>query len=219
MSPSTRRIGSILPFVLCLLAGCAPNSGTVGPTFDASDGGFQSRNGGPITLAVRTPTGAVTSGDGTPTVDRDGRPTVPVESVSTTATGPGGYALATETEARWVATNTVMRNVYLRRGADGQWVINSSTGTDLRIKAAKIELDPASGILKGEDLTFETVASEPFRASNESLTALKDWYLAQTEAQRKVFIAQVEAQASAVKESMPTLANALTQIVGFLAKF
>lgn len=218
MSPSLRRIASILPFALCLLAGCAANSGTVGPTFDASDGGFTARNGGPITLAVRTPTGAVSSADGTPSLDRDGRPTVPVESVSTTATGPGGYALATETEARWVATNTVMRNVYLRRGADGQWVINSSTGTDLRIKAAKLELDPSTGLLKGEDLTFETIASEPFRASNESLTALKEWFLAQTEAQRAVFIAQMEAQAATIKESLPTVANAITQIVSFLTK-
>lgn len=198
------------------LGGCAPNSGTVGQTFKQGDNTRELRNTGPITLAVDTPTGAVTGADGGAILGTDGKPVVPVESVSTSSTGPGGYVVADGQQSRGLLNNTVIRNVHFSKEADGNIVFNSVSGTDVRATAESLVFNPSTGQLEGKGLKFETLASTPFDSSNQSLIAWKDAWKVQSEAQRAVDIAQIERTADLLKNVVPSVAAELTKIAQFL---
>lgn len=209
---------SLLALLTTNLAACADNKGTVGQTFLQGANQRELRNAGPVTLAVDSPTGAVTDADGGAIVGQDGKPIVPIESLSTSGTGPGGYALADAKQARWLATNTVMRNVYFSKAPDGQLTINSNTGTDLRVTADSLVFNPATGQFEGKGFRFETLASTPFEASNASLAAWKEAFNAQTDAQKQVVIQQLQASAETLKTVAPTVAQQLVNLVEFLTK-
>ena len=214
-------IAPLLLMVVCAgimlsMAACASNSGTVGQTFKQGDNAREVRNGGPITLAVDTPAGAVTDGGGTPVVDKDGKPIVPVESVSTSSTGPGGYVVADGQQSRGLLNNTVIRNVHFSKDDAGNIVFNSVSGTDVRATAESLVVDPATGKIEGHGLKFETLASTPFDASNQSLIAWKDAFNKQTQAQKDAAIAQINATADLLKTTVPSVAGQLADIAKFL---
>jgi len=198
------------------LGGCASNSGTVGQTFRQGDNQRELRNTGPITLAVDTPTGAVQDANGGAVLGADGKPVVPVESVSTSSTGPGGYVLADGKQSRALLNNTVVRNIAFAKQPDGNIVFNSVSGTDVRATADSLTFNPATGQLEGKGLKFETLASTPFDSSNQSLIAWKDAWKTQAEAQKAVDIAQSERTADLLKNVVPSVAAELTKIAQFL---
>jgi len=214
-------IAPLLLMVVCAgimlsMAACASNSGTVGQTFKQGENARELRNGGPITLAVDTPAGAVTDGGGTPVVGKDGKPIVPVESVSTSSTGPGGYVVADGQQSRGLLNNTVIRNVHFSKDDAGNIVFNSVSGTDVRATAESLVVDPATGKIEGHGLKFETLASTPFDASNQSLIAWKDAFNQQTQAQKDAAIAQINATADLLKTTVPSVAGQLADIAKFL---
>jgi len=204
-------IGLMVP-----LGGCASNQGTVGQTFKQGDNTRELRNTGPVTLAVDTPAGAVTGADGGAILGADGKPVVPVESVSTSSTGPGGYVVADGQQSRGLLNNTVIRNVHFSKDDAGNVVFNSVSGTDVRATADSLVLDPATGKIEGHGLKFETLASTPFDASNASLVAWKDAFKQQTQSQRDAAIAQINATADLLKTTVPSVAGQLADIAKFL---
>lgn len=206
----------MLGVLMVLVGGCASNQGTVGQTFTQGDNARELRNGGPITLAVDTPTGAVTDANGGAVLDKDGKPVVPVESVSTSSTGPGGYVLADSKQSRALLNNTVVRNIAFAKDPDGKVIFNSVSGTDVRATAESLSFNPATGQLEGKNLKFETLASAPFDASNASLVAWKEAFQQQTQAQRDAAIAQINATADLLKSTVPSVAGELTKIAQFL---
>lgn len=196
-----RSIGTFL--LLCFIIlfatlGCASNKGTVGETFRHDAAEQTSTNGSPTKIGILTPTGAIEDANGTVIVDKEGRPTVPVESIFTSSTGPGFVSVSSAKETRAVSTNTVIRSFSLTPTPEGRWVLNVTSGTDVKASATAddFKFDPKTYSLTGKNLhaTFETLTSTPFRASNESLAAWKEVYLKMTEEQRTVFVAQLEAQ-------------------------
>lgn len=199
-----------------VMAGCVGNNGTVGQTIRQDANGSMSTNGPPITLSVTSPTGAIADAAGQPVLNSKGDVTVPEEKSQLTATGPTGYSVSTIDETRWLAANQVMRSIFMRSDGAGKWTMNSSTGTDVRVTADEINFNPNTGELIGKGFKFETLASDPFKASNESLAQLKEWFQSLTEAQKAVFITQMQAQADTIKESMPTVANAILKVVEFV---
>lgn len=199
-----------------VMGGCASNGGTVGQTFTQGDNARELRNGGPITLAVDTPTGAVTDGNGDAVLDQHGKPVVPVESVSTSSTGPGGYVVADGTQTRGLLNNTVIRNVHFSKDEAGRIIFNSVSGTDVRATADSLVFNPSTGELQGSGLKFETLASTPFDSSNQSLIAWRDAFNQQTQAQKDAAIAQINATADLLKNTVPSVAGELTKIAQFL---
>ncbi len=210
------RLVVLLTVAIAGLAGCASNSGTVGQTFRQGDNQRELRNTGPVTLAVDTPAGPVTDADGGAVLGPDGKPVVPVESVSTSSTGPGGYVVADGQQSRALLNNTVVRNIAFAKKPDGNIVFNSVSGTDVRATAESLVFNPATGQLEGKGLRFETIASTPFEASNQSLIAWKDAFQQQTQAQREAAIAQINATADLLKNTVPSVAAELTKIAQFL---
>lgn len=181
----------LIPALLCstCLAGCASNKGVVGTTYRQNN--TEVTNAPPINMKVDTPTGAITGADGNPVLT-NGAPTVPVESISTSGTGPAGLAVSNETESRAVFNNAVMRNIFMKYAG---LTLNSSSGSDMTATADKIKFTEDSAEIVG--FKFTTTASEPLRASNESLAALKEVFLKLSEDQRAVYIAQLETQKAA----------------------
>lgn len=207
--PSTGdKIAPALLLALCLggvvLGGCAQNKGTVGPSFVPTADGAEVRNGSPVNMQARTPVGAGKDAENAQDI------------LTANATGPSGYAIATDEQARWWAVNQVQRNIFFRRMPDGTLSFNSNTGTDVEIAAAQISIDPKTGVITGKDLKLKTSASDPFKASNESMTALKEVFLKLPEEQQKVWIAQLQAQADVAKNVVPSVAAEITKMVEFL---
>ncbi len=182
------------------LVGCASNKGTVGQSFVPGALGAEIRNASPVSMSASTPVG-----DGLSATDAR-------EVTTSTGSGPAGYALANEHEARWWAQNQVQRNIFFKRLSDGTLSFNSNTGTDVDIGADEFSIDPATGAFAGKGLKIRTSTSEPLRASNESLIALRDVYLKMTEEQRAVFLAQLQTQ----RETVPSVAGEITRLIQFL---
>ena len=134
--------------VVLALAGCAANRGTVGQSFVPGALGAEIRNASPVSMSAATPIG---EGQNAP----DAR-----EVTTSTGTGPAGYALANEHEARWWAQNQVQRNIYFKRLPDGALAFNSNTGTDVDIGADEFAIDPATGTIAGKGLRIRTNSSE-----------------------------------------------------------
>ncbi|MBS0191307.1 MAG: hypothetical protein U0573_09590 [Phycisphaerales bacterium] len=187
--------------VVLALAGCAANRGTVGQSFVPGALGAEIRNASPVSMSAATPIG---EGQNAP----DAR-----EVTTSTGTGPAGYALANEHEARWWAQNQVQRNIYFKRLPDGALAFNSNTGTDVDIGADEFAIDPATGTIAGKGLRIRTNSSEPVRASNESLVALREVFQAMSHDQQAVFLAQLQAQ----KEAIPSLASEIARLIQFLS--
>jgi len=176
---------ALIAILASLLTACASNKGTLGQSFTPGASGAEVRNGGPITMNATTPVGEGLKAPGA------------VEVTSSTGTGPAGYAIASETEARWWAQNQVQRNIYFKRLPDGTIGFNSNTGTDVDIGADEFSIDPKTGAISGKGFKLKTTTSEPLRASNESLTAMKDVWMKLTDSQKELYIQQLKTQEAA----------------------
>ncbi len=187
-----RLVLSLMLTALILFAtiGCASNKGTVGTTYRQNN--TEVTNAPPINMKVDTPTGAITDSDGKVIIGKDGNPVVPVESLSTSGTGPAGLAVSNGKESRAIFNNALMRNAFLQFR---DLTLNSSSGSDLSAAADSIKFTDNGVEIR--NFRFSTSGADLFRASNESLTALKEVFLKQTEEQRAVFIKQLETQQAA----------------------
>lgn len=179
----------LFPFAT-VMAGCASNKGTVGTTYKQNN--TEVTNAPPMNMKVDTPTGAITDGKGNVIIGKDGNPVVPVESLSTSGTGPAGLAVSNGKESRAIFNNALMRNAFLQFK---DLTLNSSSGSDMSAAADVIKF--TDGGVEIKNFRFSTTGADLFRASNESLTALKEVFLKQTEEQRTVFIKQLETQQAA----------------------
>lgn len=182
---------------LCALAGgCAQNKGTVGQSFVPGDRGAEVRNGGPVTLNVRSDAEA--------------------DVLSSSGTGPSGYGVANADEARWYAVNQVQRIIAFRRLPDGSVVFNSNTGSDVTLRAQELKIDPATGVISGKGLELVTLSSEPIRASNEALDRLVPYWTSLSAEQKAAVLAELDAQIAATKAASPLIAEALGAIKAML---
>lgn len=155
--------------------GCAQTAIAPGTRAQIDGGTGRVENSSPITL------GGV--------FEPDGR-----ETLQSTGTGPAGYAVVTDQEARWWGVNQTQRTLYTRRLPDGTLIGNVASGTDITVKADAARVDPKTGVIDLKGFALTTTASEPTRASNEAYDRLVTYWTALSADQRKVIVAQLEAQ-------------------------
>ncbi|MFN4839954.1 MAG: hypothetical protein ACK5MB_06260 [Phycisphaerales bacterium] len=116
------------------------------------------------------------------------------ETLQSTGTGPAGYAVVNDQEARWWAQNQTQRTLYTRRLPDGTLIGNVASGTDINIRADNAKVDPKTGIIDLKGFALTTTASEPTRASNEAYDRLVAYWVKLSEDQRALVIEQLKAQ-------------------------
>lgn len=163
-------------FAMYLLGvGCAQTTIAPGTRAQIDGGTGRVENSSPITL------GGV--------FESDGR-----ETLQSTGTGPAGYAVVTDQEARWWGVNQTQRTLYTRRLPDGTLIGNVASGTDITVKADAAKVDPKTGVIDLKGFALTTTASEPTRASNEAYDRLVAYWTALSADQRQVIVAQLEAQ-------------------------
>jgi hypothetical protein len=158
-----------------ILVGCAQTAIAPGTRANIEGGTGRVENSSPITL------GGV--------FEPDGR-----ETLQSTGTGPAGYAVVTDEEARWWGVNQTQRTLYTRRLPDGTLIGNVASGTDITVKADAAKVDPKTGVIDLKGFALTTTASEPTRASNEAYDRLVTYWTALSADQRAIVIEQLKAQ-------------------------
>lgn len=123
--------------------------------------------------------------------------------------GPAKYTSITEGAIEMMSTGSTQREVWAKRNPDGTLQVQLSSGTD--INADGVEYNPLTGAIKIK--RFGTSASEPIRAGNEAYDRLVAYWETLTQAQKEARLADLEA----IKESVPTLAGMVTEIVKMFA--
>lgn len=197
------RSRTVALLLLLALPGCAANKGTVGDTFLHDAAMQEGRNtAAPVKIGLRTSNGAVTDADGSVFRNAAGDAVVTEDSILAFGTGPGFVSVTSARETRAIAPNTVIRSLsFTPDPSTGKYVLNLTSGTDMKATATADEFafDPATFRLTGRNLnaSFETIASAPFRVSNESLAAWAEAVKTMTPEQAAVFRKQLEAQVSA----------------------